>query len=190
MWDKQLSHPKSTSGQLIQSSVLLLSRSYNGQGNCVHVPQLREDQAIPTSYKVQSYKCAERYGYIWVCLDNDPLLPIPYIREAEDPKNRLIPQFDEPWQCSGLRVMENSFDNAHFSFVHAASFGNQEQPLPASSELIPLEFGLLIKYRVPVVNPLNNRKTSALRQQPLSDRLNLLGICLLAELSKSSILTG
>jgi phenylpropionate dioxygenase-like ring-hydroxylating dioxygenase large terminal subunit len=126
---------------------------YDGQGVCVKVPQFSPDQKIPPSYKVESFKCAERYGYVWVCLDKEPLLPIPYIPEAEDPANRLIPQCYDQWQCSGLRVMENSFDNAHFSFVHAASFGSIEQPKPASSEITTLEFGLVIKSEVPVINP-------------------------------------
>ncbi len=127
--------------------------SFNGQGQCVHVPQLAPGQPIPASYRVRSLQCQARYGYAWVCLATDPLLPIPTIPEAEEPTHRLIPQFYETWQCSGLRVMENSFDNAHFSFVHAASFGNQAQPAPATSELIPLEFGLLVKATIPVVNP-------------------------------------
>ena len=117
------------------------------------VPQFSPDQKIPANYKVDSFKCAERYGYVWVCLDKEPLLPIPSIPEAEDPANRLIPQCYDQWQCSGLRVMENSFDNAHFSFVHAASFGSIEQPKPAASEITTLEFGLVIKSEVPVINP-------------------------------------
>jgi phenylpropionate dioxygenase-like ring-hydroxylating dioxygenase large terminal subunit len=127
--------------------------SYDRQGQCVDVPQLAEAQSIPASYKVQSYPCTQRYGYVWVCLDPNPLLPIPYIPEADEPNMRLIPQFYEQWQCSGLRLMENSFDNAHFSFVHAASFGDQQQPIPASLEIIPLEHGLKVKAQVPVVNP-------------------------------------
>ncbi len=127
--------------------------SFDGEGKCANVPQFESGQAIPPSYRVQAFKCTERYGYVWVCLEDSPLLPIPYIPEAEDSSLRLIPQFCEPWHCSGLRVMENSFDNAHFSFVHGASFGNQQQPQPAASELIPLEFGLQVKATVPVVNP-------------------------------------
>ncbi|MDX2244272.1 MAG: aromatic ring-hydroxylating dioxygenase subunit alpha [Leptolyngbyaceae cyanobacterium bins.302] len=127
--------------------------SFNGQGACIQVPQLPPEQKIPASYQVDSFKCAARYGYVWVCLDPEPLLPIPYIPEADDPNHRQIHQFYETWQCSGLRVMENSFDNAHFSFVHAASFGNLEQPKPATSEITPLEFGLVVKAEVPVVNP-------------------------------------
>jgi phenylpropionate dioxygenase-like ring-hydroxylating dioxygenase large terminal subunit len=127
--------------------------SYDSTGACANVPQLKEDQPIPASYKVQSYNCAERYGYVWVCLDDSPILPIPYIPEAEDANNRLIPQFYERWECSGLRLMENSFDNSHFSFVHVNSFGDQHQPIPASLEVIPVEYGLIMKTQVPVVNP-------------------------------------
>jgi phenylpropionate dioxygenase-like ring-hydroxylating dioxygenase large terminal subunit len=89
------------------------------------------------------------------CLDESPLLPLPEIPEADAAGHRLIPQFYEPWHCSGLRVMENSFDNAHFSIVHAPSFGVQEQPQPARSELVtdPNHQGLKIYSTVPVTNP-------------------------------------
>ncbi|MBF2028955.1 MAG: aromatic ring-hydroxylating dioxygenase subunit alpha [Oscillatoriales cyanobacterium C42_A2020_001] len=127
--------------------------SYNSDGVCVNVPQFEPGQTIPSSYKVVSYLCTERYGYVWVCLDAAPLLPIPAISEAADPAMRLIHQFYERWECSGLRVMENSFDNSHFSFVHAASFGDQHQPEPASIEITPVDYGLNMKSRVPVVNP-------------------------------------
>jgi phenylpropionate dioxygenase-like ring-hydroxylating dioxygenase large terminal subunit len=138
--------------------------SFDSHGVCVQVPQLENSSRIPASYKVQAYACAERYGYVWVCLDDTPLTPIPAIPEADDPTLRLIPQFYETWQCSGLRVMENSFDNAHFSFVHAASFGNQEQPAPASSSIQPLEFGLQVKAEVPVVNPPAQQKNLQLAE--------------------------
>jgi len=132
--------------------------SFNPEGACVQVPQLTNDEAIPASYRVPSYQCVNRYGYAWVCLEPDPLLPLPHIPEADDLKMRLIPQFYEQWQCSGLRVMENSFDNAHFSFVHAASFGDQAQPAPASLVITPLEFGLQMTSKVPVVNPIAQQK--------------------------------
>lgn len=132
--------------------------SFDRTGACVNVPQLADDQPIPGSYRVPSYPCTQRYGYVWVCLDQHPLQPIPLIAEAEDPAMRLIPQFYEEWNCAGLRVMENSFDNAHFSFVHAASFGDQQQPRPASLKITPTEFGLNLQTVVDVVNPPLQRK--------------------------------
>ncbi|WOD41681.1 aromatic ring-hydroxylating dioxygenase subunit alpha [Nodosilinea sp. E11] len=131
---------------------------YNETGACAKVPQLDPGAAIPKTYRVESFQCVERYGYAWVCLSSDPLLPLPEIPEADGPGNRLIPQFYEPWQCSGLRVMENSFDNAHFSIVHAASFGVTDQPQPVRSELVPLDLGLKAYATVPVVNPPSQQK--------------------------------
>ncbi len=127
--------------------------AYDRQGRCTLVPQLGPEATLPNTYRVEAFPCQDRYGYVWVCLAQDPLQPLPDIPEAEDPHNRLIPQFYEPWHCSGLRVMENSFDNAHFSIVHAASFGVTEQPKPAKSEIVPQELGLKVYATVPVVNP-------------------------------------
>ena len=38
---------------------------------------------------------------------------------------RRIFQFYDQWQTAPLRLMENSFDNAHFSFVHRGTFGDK-----------------------------------------------------------------
>ncbi len=125
--------------------------AFDGTGTCVKVPQLADGHISPT-YQVPSYHCAERYGYIWVCL-GDPLFALPAIPEADSPDFRLIQEFYEPWQCSGLRLMENSFDNAHFSFVHRATFGDHHNPMPASLELIDLVDGFRMKSVIPVANP-------------------------------------
>jgi phenylpropionate dioxygenase-like ring-hydroxylating dioxygenase large terminal subunit len=139
--------------------------SYGGTGTCVNVPQFPPEQAIPSSYRVPSYPCAERYGYVWVCLADEPLLPIPSIPEAEDPSLRRIPEFYEVWKCSGLRMMENAFDNAHFSFVHFASFGNLQQPKPAPLKVIPVEHGLVMKAQVEAVNPPAQQKNIGIAEK-------------------------
>ena len=38
-------------------------------------------------------------------------------------------------------MMENSFDNAHFSFVHKSTFGQLNQPKPEKYELIETDYG-------------------------------------------------
>jgi phenylpropionate dioxygenase-like ring-hydroxylating dioxygenase large terminal subunit len=127
--------------------------SFDRTGTCTHVPQLDSNTAIPKTYRVPSYACQGRYGYAWVCLAENSLLPLPEIPEADVGEHRLIHQFYEPWHCSGLRLMENSFDNAHFSIVHAKSFGVVEQPQPAKFEIVPLDLGFKMHATVPVVNP-------------------------------------
>ncbi|MBD3885159.1 aromatic ring-hydroxylating dioxygenase subunit alpha [Phormidium tenue FACHB-886] len=125
--------------------------AFNAAGVCVDVPQ-RPEQPIPKTYCVRWFRAAKRYGYVWVCL-GEPLTDIPEIPEAFDPQFRLIPQFYEVWRCAGLRLMENSFDNAHPQFVHADTFGVQQEPIPPEPDSFEeTEFGLRMTYVLPVFN--------------------------------------
>ena len=78
---------------------------------------------------VKSYPCTAKYGYAWVCL-GEPLAPIPEVPEDTDGSYRRIQQFHDDWKTSPFRLMENSFDNAHFAFVHKSTFGQMSQPVP------------------------------------------------------------
>jgi phenylpropionate dioxygenase-like ring-hydroxylating dioxygenase large terminal subunit len=77
--------------------------------------------------RVPAYRVAERYGYLWVALD-EPLTDIPELPEAAEPGFRQVDQFYETWDIAAFRLMENSFDAAHIAFVHRKTFGNVEQP--------------------------------------------------------------
>ncbi|PSN18763.1 Rieske (2Fe-2S) protein [filamentous cyanobacterium CCP5] len=124
--------------------------SFDRHGTCVDVPQIKTP--IPATYRVPSYRCTSRYGYAWVCLE-EPIADIPVIPEASDPSYRLIPEFYEPWNCAGLRLMENSFDNAHPHFVHADTFGVMQEPVPpAPDSFEETESGLRMTYVLPVKN--------------------------------------
>ncbi|PSB26792.1 aromatic ring-hydroxylating oxygenase subunit alpha [Stenomitos frigidus] len=125
--------------------------SFNAEGLCTHVPQLASG-SVSKTYRVNAYRCQERYGYVWVCLD-EPLLPLPEIPEAIDPQFRQIPEFYEVWHCAGLRLMENSFDNAHPHFVHAKTFGVEQEPVPPQpDDFEETDFGLRMRYVLPVFN--------------------------------------
>ncbi|MFQ3612198.1 MAG: aromatic ring-hydroxylating dioxygenase subunit alpha [Cyanobacteriota bacterium] len=126
---------------------------FDSTGACKKVPQLTED-FIPRTYKVSAFPCQARYGYVWVSLSPEPLTGIPDIPEAEDPQFRLIPQFYEVWHCAGLRLMENSFDGAHPHFVHAKSFGDQQNPVPPARQVSnESEWGFDTYMELPVLNP-------------------------------------
>lgn len=125
---------------------------FDGCGSCVHVPQLEGDTAIPQTYKVKAFHCAERYGYAWVCLE-EPLLPIPEIPEASQADFRQIHEFYEPWKVAGLRVMENELDLAHPTFVHTSTFGSEDHPIPDDLKLTEKEWGLHVFGVLGVVNP-------------------------------------
>jgi hypothetical protein len=111
---------------------------------------------------LKSYRCEGRYGYAWVVLD-EPLLPIPELKEDADPAFRRIPQFYERWSCNAFRLMENSFDSAHPAFVHRKSFGNIERPDRSSASLTMTPWGFISRHETQVVN--RGNAAAALRVQ-------------------------
>jgi phenylpropionate dioxygenase-like ring-hydroxylating dioxygenase large terminal subunit len=125
--------------------------TYDRAGKLVHVPQFAEEQALP-NLSTPAYRCEARYGYAWVALD-DPLAPIFDASEENDPRYRRIPQFYEVWNTSPLRLMENSFDNAHFAFVHQGTFGQISQPLPEKYEIKETDYGFEAETIITVANP-------------------------------------
>lgn len=125
---------------------------YDATGRVIRVPQSGAEEDRPTRMTVPSYRAEARYGYAWVALD-EPVAALPAFEEMGEPGFRQIDEFYEVWQCAGLRVMENSFDNAHFSFVHRKSFGDQGHPVPAKLDIQNTVDGFLMMSSVPVRNP-------------------------------------
>ncbi len=131
--------------------------TFDGEGRCTRIPQKDDDN--PADIRVRSYRTAQRYGYVWAALE-EPKSALPEIEEDADKAFRRIYEFYEPWKCSGLRLMENSFDNAHFSFVHRNTFGKLDAPAPSRMNLYPFPDGLgfTMDTVVPVKNvPLSMR---------------------------------
>ena len=124
--------------------------SYDCRGACVKIPQA-SDMAIPAGAKVPAYHAAERFGYAWVALD-DPLMPLLEAQE-EALGHRRIHQFDETWNTGALRMMENSFDTAHFAFVHKGTFGQGDQPRPKHFSLNETDYGFEAKVELEINNP-------------------------------------
>ncbi len=124
---------------------------YDRSGRCVSIPQA-PDRAIPASACTRAFHCVARYGYAWVALE-EPLRPIPDFVEDVDLAYRRIFQFYETWKTSPLRLMENSFDNAHFSYVHRANFGQFGQPRPSKYEIRATDWGFEAETIVPINNP-------------------------------------
>ncbi|MFN7751308.1 MAG: Rieske 2Fe-2S domain-containing protein [Pseudomonadota bacterium] len=130
--------------------------AYDRTGKCVRIPQ-QPDSAIPSGAKVPSYRCEARYGYAWVALE-EPLLPIPHLPEAGAEGFRQVDQFYEPWNCSGIRFMENAFDFAHQSFVHSAMQGLRDKPVPPRGEIVDRDYGFDMNIVQPVRNPDSGKK--------------------------------
>ncbi|RTQ31656.1 aromatic ring-hydroxylating dioxygenase subunit alpha [Variovorax gossypii] len=64
-----------------------------------------------------------RYGYLWVCPSGRPARPLFDFPEYGEPGRRLVDCGGIGVAVSGLRVIENFLDMAHFPFVHADYLG-------------------------------------------------------------------
>jgi len=126
--------------------------TYDCSGACVRIPQFTAGEQIPANAKVPAFRCQEKYGYVWVAL-GAPLRPIPDFPEDGKPGYRRIFQLYQEWKTSPVRMMENSFDNAHFSFVHRGTFGDAAQPVPKGYELVETDYGFEGGSSVPILNP-------------------------------------
>jgi phenylpropionate dioxygenase-like ring-hydroxylating dioxygenase large terminal subunit len=142
--------------------------TYDIAGRVVRIPQHEPDRPIPPDYRTTAFRCDARYGYAWVALE-DPIAPIPEVPEFDDPGFRTIFQFHERWETSPLRALENSFDNAHFSFVHRATFGVAAQPKPSRYELVEHETGFHAETVIEAANPPAFRRVSGV-DDPVTTR--------------------
>lgn len=123
---------------------------FNREGTCVRMPQLQEPERTG-NFKIPAYHCTERYGQLWVCL-GDPIADIPAIPHFGEEGWRCIHERCDIWDTAALRIIENAFDNAHFSYVHEKSFGFADRPEPAPLALRPTEWGFIMDSTVPVRN--------------------------------------
>ena len=135
--------------------------TYSGDGKCVRIPQ-RPNGDPGRNIAVETFRCTERYGVVWVALE-EPLAPIPDWPEETASGYRRIDQFYEAWSCAGLRLMENSFDNAHIHFVHRSTFGDTDNPDPAEPTIEQLPFGFVARSDVAVLN--NEQQKKNLRDE-------------------------
>lgn len=124
---------------------------YDAAGRVVRIPQLDPASVLPR-HATPAYACQSRAGYAWVALDT-PLRPLFEIAEDDAPGWRRIAQFYDTWRTAPLRLMENSFDNAHFAFVHKATFGDISQPRPSRYEIEETDYGFRATTVVDVLNP-------------------------------------
>lgn len=101
--------------------------TYGPSGACTRIPSLAPGRPVPPKARVPAYRAEERYGLVWVCLE-EPTASIPLYPEAEEPGFRTIWTTYE-WRASAPRVIENVMDFAHFPWVHPGVLGHREKPV-------------------------------------------------------------
>lgn len=136
----------------------LLACAYHGwtfgdAGRCVLVPSSGPDATVPPAAHLATAAVEERYGLVWVCLD-EPTLSIPRIAHEDDPAFRRINSGMQRWQVSAPRMVDNFCDISHFPWVHVGTFGAGQTPLVPRIELDELDDGWYgYAYEVDANNP-------------------------------------
>jgi phenylpropionate dioxygenase-like ring-hydroxylating dioxygenase large terminal subunit len=97
---------------------------YGADGRCTRIPALGEGHSIPRKARVDTFAAEERYGLVWVCLE-DTGRAIPAFPEYGDPtyETYLGPPMERA--CSAARQVENFIDESHFAWVHEGILGDR-----------------------------------------------------------------
>ncbi|MFT9164992.1 MAG: aromatic ring-hydroxylating dioxygenase subunit alpha [Komagataeibacter saccharivorans] len=99
---------------------------YNSRGECTLIPAAPRETPMRKA-RAFSHHVAERYGFVWTCLGDNPgeIAPFP---EWDDERFQKVLCGPYPYNANGYRAVENFVDATHFPFVHAGLNGVMENP--------------------------------------------------------------
>lgn len=122
---------------------------YDRTGRCVRIPACPAELPIPGTAQALTYRTAEAYGLVWLCL-GEPAMPIPPFPggEYDDRDWHTFFAFSEQWNTSAARVLENFADWSHLPFVHDGVLGSTDLPRVTPSDVVEVrdETGFSIRY--------------------------------------------
>jgi phenylpropionate dioxygenase-like ring-hydroxylating dioxygenase large terminal subunit len=102
---------------------------YGADGRCRAIPQLPDPGRVPAKARVAAYRCQERYGIVWVALE-EPRWPLPEVPELESADGwQVVPCGPYSWRADASRQVENFTDFGHFPWVHPGLLGDPERPV-------------------------------------------------------------
>ena len=107
---------------------------YGADGRCTAIPQKEDPAAVPAKARVRSFLVQERYGLIWVALE-EPRWPLPEVPELEADGWAVVSAGPYRWQCDAARQVENFTDFGHFPWVHPGLLGDPERPVVPRHEV-------------------------------------------------------
>lgn len=101
---------------------------YDRSGACTRIPSRPADAPIPDSAKAQAYHVQERYGLVWVAMEEPeadvPLFPGDVYGQ---PGWKSFISYRAVWNTSAARAVENFMDFSHFPYVHTGILGTEDK---------------------------------------------------------------
>lgn len=135
---------------------------YDRSGTCTLAPQ-RPDLAQHLKARIRKYRTEERYGLIWVCLEDEPRNEIPRFPQFDDPAYDTVFLPVSDWKCSPPRRTENFTDLSHFAFVHDGFLGDSNFP-GVPPHKVWREDGLVLRMKLdaPMFEPSTAKKNESI----------------------------
>jgi phenylpropionate dioxygenase-like ring-hydroxylating dioxygenase large terminal subunit len=114
---------------------------YDRTGQCVYIPALEPGETPPQHFQlVGNYYVCERYGWIWISLD-EPDGDVPEFPQYGLDGFRVIPCGPYFQRTPGPRFAENFLDVAHLSQLHAGHLGVPERGRVNDYQVVPTPDG-------------------------------------------------
>jgi phenylpropionate dioxygenase-like ring-hydroxylating dioxygenase large terminal subunit len=107
---------------------------YGTDGRCTAIPQLENPTRVPARARVTAYRCVERYGLVWVAMD-EPRWPLPEIPELEAAGWKTVLCGPFAWNAEASRQIENFTDLGHFPWVHPGLLGDPHRVVVTPPEV-------------------------------------------------------
>jgi phenylpropionate dioxygenase-like ring-hydroxylating dioxygenase large terminal subunit len=98
------------------------------------------------------YSVEERYGLVWVRLVNNGPLPLPEMKEWEDPDYLNVLPDSVTMEASAGRQVEGFLDVSHFAFIHTESFGEPDNTVVPDYPVAKTSTGFVADYISTVSN--------------------------------------
>ena len=123
--------------------------NYNAEGTCTKIPCMGADARIPDKLRLKKYLTEEKYGIIWVCLQDEPAQDLVNWEALNDGKLKRVFIPSGTWHASASRHVENFNDLAHFPWVHPETFGGNKNATLPIYEVERTDYGLT--FQIPYV---------------------------------------
>ena len=121
-----------SAGRIVDDQVECAYHGYrfDASGHATTIQALPADVPIPPKACVQRAAVAVKFGLVWLCLDDDPLDDIIGDAGYLDPSNDLFVAGPFTTRVSAAILTDNFLDSGHFPFLHAKTFGGQDDGKP------------------------------------------------------------
>lgn len=124
---------------------------FGGDGACVGVPSLKDPpQRLLDKARLTTFPVQERYGMIWVRLDDDEEAALlPNVPEFESTDWDYYLAEPMPFACGFRREIENYLDMTHFAFAHGETLGAAADVVLPDLDIQRLEDGFEMRAPFP-----------------------------------------